>query len=240
MNNLHVVVNFVRGEDPHTPPTDVYLTLRTSHMVAASVLLDKDLALWALLDVLITLSPTPQLSLLLPLLTAESVVILPTGNAKNRETRLTMENATAGFRFESVDFETVGGGTVSELIRMVTEVFEEGNVQQAFELSGKEESLYDGKRDWDTTLPFIAHTRQGKSFGVGGGEKEVTKAPMTINVATGEAIRLVDCVETNRTTFTVLELVLRSNGIRQRLVNEFIQTMTCGFASTDDDLARGR
>lgn len=64
VNSLHVVVNFLRREYPHTPPTNVCRAFRASHMVAASVLLYKDIALGALLNVLVTLSPALQQPLL--------------------------------------------------------------------------------------------------------------------------------------------------------------------------------
>jgi len=92
VNELHVVINPVRRENSHTPPTDVRRALRTNHVVATSVLLDQDLALWALLDVLVTLSPAFQQPLLrsrismdLPLLAAEPVVFLLAGNADSHE-----------------------------------------------------------------------------------------------------------------------------------------------------------
>ena len=73
--------------------------LRTSHMIAASVLLDQDFALWALLDVLITLGPTVQqpllslrISMYLPLLTAEPAVVLLTRHANGDKARSASEN----------------------------------------------------------------------------------------------------------------------------------------------------
>jgi len=56
----HVGIDGIRSEHSHTPPTNVHLALRASHMVATSVLLDHDFAFWALLDVVVTLSPTVQ------------------------------------------------------------------------------------------------------------------------------------------------------------------------------------
>jgi hypothetical protein len=58
--HLHVAINGGWSEHPHTPPTNMGIALRTSHMVAASVLLDQDFARRALLNVLATLSPTLQ------------------------------------------------------------------------------------------------------------------------------------------------------------------------------------
>ena len=74
--------------------------------------------------------------------------------------------------------------------------------------------MYDGNGDWKAALPLIAHTRQRELFGVGGGQEEVAEATVTVNVATSQTIRLVDGVVTNRADFSVLQLVLGSNGIR--------------------------
>jgi len=186
-------------------------------MIAPSILLDQDLALRALLDVLATLSPTLQQPLLClrvpmyrPLLAAESVVLLLAGNANRHKAGFALENSTLREGFERVDFGTVRGGAVFELIGMVTEVFEEGDFQKVFELRGGEEPLDDGKGYRNTTLPLIAHARQGEPFGVGGGDKEVAKAPVTINVTTAKAGRFVDRVVTNGADLPVPELVLRS------------------------------
>jgi len=164
---------------------------RASHVVAASVLLDQDFALWTLLDVLVTLSPTLQQPILglripvyLPLLTAEPVVILPTGHANRHKAGSAPENTTPGIRFEGVDFGAVRGGAVPKLVGMASEVVEEGDFQQMFDLGRKEEPSYDRKGDRKATLPLIANTRQGELFGVGGGEEEVVKATVTISVAT--------------------------------------------------------
>ena len=74
--------------------------LGTSHMVTPSVLLDEDLALWALLDILVALSPTLQRPLLfpmyLPLLAAEPFVLPSAGNANRDEARSTLENPVSG------------------------------------------------------------------------------------------------------------------------------------------------
>jgi len=103
MNELHMVVNVLSTEHPHTPPTDMRRAPGTGHMIAASVLLDQYLALRALLDVLVTLGPTFQQPLLslripmyLPLLTAEPAVVLPTGHANGHEARSTLENPISG------------------------------------------------------------------------------------------------------------------------------------------------
>jgi len=220
VNEFHVVIDSIRREDAHTLPTNMHRALRTSHMIATSVLLDRDLALRALLDVLTFLNPILQqllscfrIPMYLPLLAAEPVVLLLAGHANGHEARLAPENSISGIRFERVDLWTVRSGAVFELLGMVTKVFEEGDFQQVLELSGREEPLYDRKWDRDTALPLIAHTRQGELFGVGGGDKKVTKASATINVATSEAVRFVDCVVTNRTDFPVPELVLRSTSV---------------------------
>jgi len=191
------------------------IALWASHMIAASVLLDQDAALWALLDVPVTLSPTLQqplsglrVPMYVPLLAAEPVVVLPTGDANRHKARSAPENSVSGIRFEGVDFGTVGGGAVLELPGMAVEVVEEGDFQQAFDLSRKEEVLYDWNGDRKTTRPLFAHTRQGELFGVGGGEKEVVKTAVAISVAASQAIRLVDVVVTNRTGFFILNLVL--------------------------------
>ena len=135
MNELHVVINLARGEHPHAPPTNVYLTLRASHMIAASVLLDQEVALWALLDVLVPLSPTLQQPLLslrvpmyLPFLTTEPIVILPTGHANRHETRPALEDPTSRIRFEGVDFGTIGSGAVPELLWVASKVVAEGDL----------------------------------------------------------------------------------------------------------------
>lgn len=245
VNKFHVEVNFFRGENPHASPTNVRFALWAGHMVAASAFLDQNFALWAPLDVLIMLGPTiqqpllcPRISVNLPLTAAEPIVFLLTGNADGREARSALENSISGF--EGVDFGTVGSGAIFELMRMVTEIFEEGNFQQVFELGGKEESLYGGKGDWDTTFPLIAHAQQREVSGVGGGEKEVTNTPVTISVAASKTIRLIDRVATDWASFSVLELMLRSDSVGQRLANELMQTMSRRFSSTNDNLARDR
>lgn len=53
-------IDGLRSEHSHTLPTNMRLALQASHMVATSALLDHDFALWALLDVLVVLSPTIQ------------------------------------------------------------------------------------------------------------------------------------------------------------------------------------
>jgi len=221
VNKLHVVIDDIRREHPHTPPTNMRLTLRASHMVAAPVLLDQDFALWALLDVLVTLGPTLQQPLLglrvlvcLPLLTAEPVVVLSAGHANRREARSAPENPTSRIRFEGVDFGAVWSGAVSELLGMASEVVEEGGFQQVLDLCRKKEPLYDRKGDRKPTPPLIAHTRQGELLGVGGGEEEVAKATVTVSVAASQTIWLVDGIVTNRANFSILELVLRSNAAR--------------------------
>jgi len=245
MNEFHVFINLLRREDLHTPPTNMHPALWTGHMIATSILLDRDLALWTLLDVTVTLSPTIQQPLLrfrvpmyLPFLAAEPVMFLLTGNANGYEARSAPENPVSGIRFERVDFGTVGSGAVSELVGMVTKVFEEGDFQQTFEFGGRDESFYEGKGDRNATAPLIAHTRQGELFGIGGSEEEVAKAAVTIRVAASKTIRLVDRVVTYRTGFSVFKLVLGSNGARQRLVNEPAQMVTCRFPSTNGNLAR--
>ena len=191
MNEFHVVVNLTRGEHPHTPPTNVHRALGASHMVAASVLLDQDFALWALLDVLVTLGPTVQqpllsfrVSMYLPLLTAEPAVVLLTRHANGDEARPAPENPVSRIRLERVDFGTVGSGAVLEFVGMATEVFAEGDFQQAFEFGRNKESLYDWEGDWNAALSLIAHTRQGELFGIGSGGEEVAKAAVTISMAT--------------------------------------------------------
>ena len=42
----------------------------------------------------------------------------------------------------------------------------------------------------------------------------MAKATVTIRVAASQTIRLVDVIVTNRADFSILELVLGSNGIR--------------------------
>jgi len=131
-----VIVNPVLGKYPHTLPTNVRRTLRTNHMITTSVLLDQDLAPRALLNVVITLSPTFQqpfprfwIPMDLPLFTTEPFVFLPAGGADSHEARSAPENTVSGTRFEGVDFGTVGGGAISELIRVAAEIFEEGGFQ---------------------------------------------------------------------------------------------------------------
>jgi len=203
------------------------LALRASHMVTAPVLLDQDLAFRALLDVLVTLSPTfqqpllsPRIPMYLPLRTTKPIVFLPTRHANRHEARSAPENPISRARFEGVDFGTVGGGAVPEFIGMATEVIEEGDLQQVFDLGGNKEPLYDWKGDRSTTFRLIAHTRQRELFGVGGGKEEMAKATVTISVATSEAVRLIDSVATNRAGFSILGMVWRSNGARERLANE--------------------
>lgn len=218
-----MVVDYVRSEDPHALPTNMHGAFRAGHVIAASVLLDPDLALWTLLDVFATVGPTLQqpllcfrISMYLPLFAAEPIVILLTSDANGHKARPAPKDPLSREGFERVNFGTVGGGAISEHIRMVTNVFEEGNFQEAFKLGGMEEPLYYGKGDRNTALPLAAHTRQGKLFGVGGGKKEMAEAPVAIDVAAGETVRLIDRVVTNRTLgFPILELVLGSNGVGQ-------------------------
>ena len=247
MNKFHVVINLTRSEHPQTPPANMRFTLRAGHMVTPSVLLDQDVALRALLDIPVPLSPTLQQPLLrlgipmyLPFLTAEPLMVLPTGHTNRHKARSAPENPTPRIGFEGVDLWTVRSGAVPELFGMVTKVVEEGDFQQAFDLGGKKEPLYDWKGDRKTTFPLIAYTRQGELLGVGGGEKEVAKATGAICVATSKTIWLVNATVTDRTGFFVLELVLGLNGIRQRLANEPVQTMTRRFPSPNGDFARGR
>jgi hypothetical protein len=206
VNKFYVAINLLRREDPHTPPTNMSRALRTSHMVATPVLLDQDLHCGHFL-ILVALRPTvrtslsSQVQIYLPLLAAEPIVLLLTGNANRHEARSAPEDPISRIGFGRVDFGAVGGGAVFELVGIVAKVFEEGDFQQVLELSGKEELLYDGERDRNTTLPLIAHARQGELLGIGGGEEEVMKAPITINVAASEAVRLVDRVVTNSGRF---------------------------------------
>jgi hypothetical protein len=58
VNTIDVVIDGIRSEQFHTPPTNMHVALRARHMVATPVLLDHDSAFWALLDVAVTLSPT--------------------------------------------------------------------------------------------------------------------------------------------------------------------------------------
>ena len=167
------------------------LALRASHMVTASVLLDHDLALRALLDVPVIARPILQQPLLgilipmhLPLLTAEPVVVLSTGYTNGREARSAPENTISKISLEGVDFWTVRGGAVPELLRVAIEVVQEGDFQQPFDLGRREESLYNWKGNGKTTIPLVAHTRQGELFGVGGGGEEVAEATVTVSVAT--------------------------------------------------------
>jgi len=95
----------------------------------------------------------------LPFLTAEPLVLFPTGNTNRHEARSAPEGPTSRVGFEGVEFRTVGSGTVLELVGMMAEVVVEGDFQQAFELSRKEEPLYDWKRDRKTTFPIITHAR---------------------------------------------------------------------------------
>lgn len=136
MHELHVVVNLVRREGPHTLPTNMHRALRASHMIAATVLLDQNLAPRALLDVPILPGPSLQQPFLclrvpvyLPLFTTEPIVFLTTGNANGNEARLATENPISRKGFERVDFGAVGGGAVSELVGVVAEVFEKGGLQ---------------------------------------------------------------------------------------------------------------
>jgi len=221
MDELHVIINRIRGEYSHAPPTNVRLTLGASHMITTSVLLDQDLALGTLPDVLVTLSPTLQQPLLgsripvyPPLLASEPFVLLPTGNANGHETRSAPENPISRVRFEGVDFWTVRSGAVPELLWIATDVVEEGDFQEVFDLRRNEEPLYDWEGDQEIALPLIAHTRQGELFGVGGGEKEVTKAAVAIGVTTSQEIRLVDGVVTNWAGFSIPDLVLGPYDIR--------------------------
>ena len=247
MSKFHVVINLTRTEHPQTPPTNMHRTLRASHMVTSSVLLDQDTALWALLDVLVLLSPTLQqplpslrIPMYLPFLTAEPLMVLPTGHANRHETRSALEDPTSRIGFEGIDFGAIRSGAVLELLGMATEVVEEGDFQQAFDLCGKKESLYDREGDRKIACPLVAYTRQRELFGIGGSEEEVAKATGTICVATTKTIWLVNIIVTDRTDFPVLELVLRLNGIRQRLANKPVQTMTRRFPSPNDNFARGR
>jgi hypothetical protein len=122
VNTIHVAIDGIRSEHSHTPPTNMRVALRASHMVATPVLLDHDFAPWALLDVAVTLSPTIQhlplglrIPLYLPLLTAEPVVVFPTGHANRHETRSALENPAPRIGFEGVDFGAVGSGAVLNL-----------------------------------------------------------------------------------------------------------------------------
>jgi len=149
-------------EHPHTPPTNMRRTLRASHMVAASVLLDQDFATRALLDILVTIRPAlqqPFLSLripmYLPFLTAESAVALSTGHANGHKARSTLEYAVSRIGLEGVELGTVGSGAVPEFIGISAEIIEERRFQQAFELSANEKSLDDRDRDRETTLPLV-------------------------------------------------------------------------------------
>ena len=159
-------IDAIRTEHPHTPPTNVRLALRASHMVATSVLFDHDFAFGALLDVRVTLGPTVQqlplclrVPLYLPLLAAEPVVVFPTGHANGHETGSALENPVPGIGFDGVDFGAVRSGAVPELLGVAIQVVEEGDFQQAFELDGSKESLYDREGDRKTTLPLITHAR---------------------------------------------------------------------------------
>lgn len=188
----HVGIDGIRAEHSHTPPTNVRLALWASHMVATSVLFDHDFAFRALPDVGVILSPTVQqlplclrLPFYLPLIAAEPVVVFPTGHADGDETGSALENAVPGIGFEGVDFGAVRSGAVPELLGIAIQVVEEGDFQQAFELDGSKESLYDWEGDRKTTLPLVTHARQGELFGVGGGDEEMAKAAVTIRVAAG-------------------------------------------------------
>jgi hypothetical protein len=159
VNTLQVRISLARtGEDRHTQPTNVSRALQTGHAVATPVLFDQDTALRALLEIG-TLYPILRRPLLLqlPLLAVEPIVLLLTGNTERHEARSAPEDPISRIGFGRVDFGAVRGGAVFELVGIVAEVFEEGDFQQVLELSGKEESLYDGERDRNTTLPLIAH-----------------------------------------------------------------------------------
>ena len=139
------------------------LALGTSHMVAASVLLDQYLAFRALLNILITLGPTfqqPRLRILvcLPLLAAEPVMVLPTGHTNGDEARSAPENTISRIRLEGVDFGAVRSGAVPELVRMATKMFKKGDFQKVLEFGRDEEPLYDWEGDRETTLPFVTQT----------------------------------------------------------------------------------
>jgi len=127
-----MVINVILGEHPHTPPTNMHRALRTSHVVAASVLLDKDFAIWALLDIAVTIRPAFQQPLLslripmyLPFRTAESVVVLLAEHANRHKARSALENPVSSIGLEGVELGTIGSGAVPEFIRMSAEVFEE-------------------------------------------------------------------------------------------------------------------
>jgi len=192
MCQLHMVIDMLPREHPHTPPTNMRRALRTSHVVAASVLLDQDFATRALLDILVTIRPSLQQPLLslrilmyLPFLTAEPAVVLSTGHANGHRARSALENPVPKIGLEGVEFRTVGSGAVPEFIRVAVEVVEEGRFQQALKLGTNEELLYDGERDRETTLPLVGQARQRELFGIGSGEEEVANAAVAISVATG-------------------------------------------------------
>ena len=221
MYQLHMVINVILREHPHTRPTDMHCALRTSHMVAAPVLLDQDFAIRALLDVSVPVRPALQQPLLslrvpmyLPFLATESVVVLLTRYANRHKARSALENPVSRIGLEGVEFWTVGSGAVPEFLGMSAEVFEEGGFQQAFELRANEESLYDRERDREATLPLVGHTRQRELFGIGSGEEEVADAAVAISMTTSQSVWLVDGVVAYGTDFPVLELVLGSNGDR--------------------------
>ena len=125
VNEFHMVIDVTRSEHSHTRPTNMRIALRAIHVVAASVLLDQDIALRALLDVLVTLSPTFQQPMHLPFLTTEPVVLLPTRNADRHEARSAPEGSTSGVGFEGVEFGTIRSGAILELLGVAAEVVEE-------------------------------------------------------------------------------------------------------------------
>jgi len=136
MNNVHVVINLTLSEYPHTPPTNMRLTLQAGHVVAASVLFDQGLAFWTLLNVRAALSPPLQHPLLrlripmhLPLLTAEPLVVLPAGQTGRHEAKPAPEDPAPVVGLERVDFGTVRGGAVLEPIWVAIEVVEERDFQ---------------------------------------------------------------------------------------------------------------
>jgi len=107
-----------------------------------------------------------RLLLSLPLLAAEPVVVFPTGHANGHETGSALENPVPGIGFEGVDFGAVRSSAIPERLGIAIQVVEEGDFQQAFELDGSEEPLYDWEGDRKTALPLVTHARQGKLFGV--------------------------------------------------------------------------
>lgn len=134
VDTLHVAISVTRGgKHPQALPTNLRLALRTSHAAAAPVLLDPDVARWALFNVLAALGPTFQqlvlglhIPMYLPLLTGEPVVVFLTRQANSHEARSALEDSSR-IRFAGVHFGTPRSGAEPKLLRMAADMVEEGD-----------------------------------------------------------------------------------------------------------------